>query len=90
MLEKDDWRLQGQESYLRGAVPRWDKWHRPAWNPTWDHDHCAFCWKRITDLAIPDAIHEAYATLDEYHWICSTCVEDFKTLFQFTIEPENG
>ena len=42
MAEKNDWRLTGQENYLKGVTLYWKKYSR--YSDTWDHDHCDFCW----------------------------------------------
>jgi hypothetical protein len=77
MVEKDDWRLQGQERYLKGATLYWRKYRRPPWNPDWDHDHCEFCGAKFMEEDYPDVLHEGYATSDEYRWVCKPCFEDF-------------
>jgi len=42
MSSKKDWRLDGQEEYLRGATL-----YHVAFTPLseqWDHEHCVSCW----------------------------------------------
>ena len=34
------------EPDLVGAALVWQQYHRPS--ETWDHDHCAFCWAKVT------------------------------------------
>ena len=80
MVDDNDWRLQGQD-YLQGAT----LFHR-AWRQTrrdWDHDHCDFCFAKIASRGIEDALHEGWATADEYHWVCDTCYQDFKGRFEW-------
>ncbi len=78
MIEKDDWRLAGQEEYL-AKKPLVCMSYRP-YSATWEHDHCAFCSDTI------DAnTNTAYCTLDQYHWICKDCFEDFKEMFQWEV-----
>ncbi len=82
--DKNDWRLHGQEKYLKGVRLKWGTWRKPK--PSWDHDHCVFCWIRFCghkDDA--EAIQQGYTTLDEYHWICKECFEDFKIRFAWKI-----
>ena len=44
---------------LRDAELVWKTYERPS--ATWDHDHCAFCWQKITDdPTASDAIPDAY------------------------------
>jgi len=84
-----DWRLQGQEKYLKGVtlVPR--RYRRSAPNPNWDHDHCEFCWAKFM---VEDAhgLHHGYATHDDYRWICEKCFEDFKSMFEWKVVDEGA
>ena len=85
MIEKDDWRLNGQEKYLQCKTLYFRKWVAPQ--KDWDHDHCAFCWEKFSNY--PDTLHEGYATHDRYHWICPECFHDFKTIFQWEVIDES-
>ena len=66
MIDSHDWRLQGQEQYLKGATLVRRLYREPRCNPEWDHDHCEFCWAKFMLGSNPDALHEGYCTLDEY------------------------
>ena len=79
MIEKNDWRLQGQEKYLTNRKLMRIPYFR--WSKTWDHDHCEFCWEKFSDY--PDTLHEGYTTEDNYYWICPTCYNDFKEMFKW-------
>jgi hypothetical protein len=81
MSAEDDWRLQGQERYLAGKRLHWSKWTAPASNPSWDHDHCEFCWRKFMDSDDPDVCREGYTTEDRYRWICAQCFNDFRERF---------
>jgi hypothetical protein len=76
-----DWRLQNQESYLKGITL-----YRAAYQPYrvgWDHDHCEFCGRKF---AIDGGdFTEGYATQDRYHWVCIGCYEDFKQRFDWKV-----
>lgn len=77
----DDWRLQGQERYLKGV-----KLSHADYQPYregWDHDHCEFCSRKFS-LAAND-LHKGYVTEDRYHWICEPCFADFANSFGWTI-----
>jgi hypothetical protein len=50
----DDWRLRGQERYLRGAVLVWKRYR--ARSESWDHDHCSFCWATFMDPDLSELI----------------------------------
>jgi hypothetical protein len=81
---EDDWRLQGQNKYLTGVAL-----HRAKWCQTregWDHDECAFCWRKIWDRASgEDETDVGYTTSDDYHWICDACFADFNDRFRWTV-----
>lgn len=77
----NDWRLRGQEKYLAGVELSWKK-YKP-YREGWDHDHCAFCWRKFSTSE--GDISEGYTTKDEYHWICKNCYEDFKDKFRWKL-----
>lgn len=84
MIEKDDWRLRGQEKYLKGATL-----YRTKYTPsskTWGHDHCEFCWAEFSLESCPDSLQEGWTTEDNYHWICKQCFEDLKELFVWKVD----
>ncbi len=83
MREKDDWRLTNQQNYLRGVHLRWKEYSGRG--GTWDHDHCEFCWAKFMDEDHPDIQRAGYSTADGYRWICKQCFEDFKDLFDWTV-----
>ncbi|MBX9950612.1 MAG: hypothetical protein K2Y39_15695 [Candidatus Obscuribacterales bacterium] len=95
MPDSDEWRLQGQESYLKGVSLRYKRYVMR--DEKWDHDHCSFCWAKFMDEqnvnALPDCLYEGYATLacdqfaDDYFWICATCFEDFREHFNWKLVP---
>ena len=83
-IEPDDWRLTNQMTYLKGVTLRRKRYTKYSEN--WDHDHCSFCWVEFCEEdSTPEhpAIHEGYATDDDYYWICDTCFTDFRELFQW-------
>ena len=78
----EDWRLQGQETYLKGAILFFKKYSERVTQT--DHDHCEFCWEKFSDT-ISEALKAGYAMDDDYRWICSQCFEDFREMFQFKV-----
>lgn len=84
MIDKNDWRLTGQEDYLHGKILYYRKWK--ASSDKWDHDHCEFCWEKFSSF--DGTLHEGYTTEDNYYWICSDCFRDFKTMFEWTVIEE--
>ncbi len=85
MIEENDWRLQSQEKYLKYLTWQWKPYRRPS--PTWDHDHCCFCWDTFSEY--DGDLHEGYCTLDETYWICPECFADFKEMFHWTLEDSS-
>lgn len=63
MIDRNDWRLQGQEQNLKGVTLYWKKYK--AHRESWDHDHCEFCWAKFAEFDGPDIIHEGYTTEDD-------------------------
>jgi hypothetical protein len=86
MSEPNDWRLMGQERYLKGVTLTRRAYH-PA-SPQNDHDHCAFCTAKFMDTVGPDILREGYSTPDGYHWICENCFGDFVGRFEWKVESE--
>ena len=86
-MEEDDWRLDSPGADLAGHTFRWAEWTRPT--ETWDHDHCEFCWAKITDLPKPVTDGHLYfkcawVTLDQSgtgHWVCPTCLRELASHF---------
>lgn len=87
-IEPDDWRLADDKEYLRGLSWHWSKWR--CSRPGWDHDHCSFCWVKISDQDLPGSLSEGYTTFNEYEWVCEECFKDFRAMFAFHIEGEPG
>lgn len=85
VVDDSDWRLQGQEKYLRGAVLQWLR-YSPA-RSNWEHDHCEFCGVEFTAEGLDDTLREGFATTDRYRWICPTCFEDFRARFGWSLAP---
>jgi lipopolysaccharide biosynthesis regulator YciM len=36
----------------------------------------------------PEECDKGYATEDKYYWVCPSCFEDFKDMFNWKIESE--
>jgi hypothetical protein len=87
-IEDDDWRLQGQERYLRGRILHWAVWSSDR--DVWDHDHCDFCMAKIWDRCDANDDHvqykAAWVTDDKNHWICPVCFDDFRQRFGWIVE----
>ena len=87
VIEKDDWRLDLYDKGLNGKKFEYKKFVTDGLN---DHEHCAFCMKKITDLNMSDADKCGYcATEVEPHhagWVCKECFDDFAEMFDFHIK----
>jgi hypothetical protein len=99
---EDDWRLNDQETWLRGAELTWKRYH--ARSQTWEHEHCAFCWAKFMDPDFseahrqhiaehPDVLTEGYTTTAshergaDHQWICGRCFDDFAERFAWHLVP---
>ncbi len=83
MADDSDWRLRGQEKYLKGITL-----YRRRWTQTrdhWDHDHCEFCWTEFADVDRLETLREGYTDADEYWWICAKCFQDFRNRFAWRL-----
>jgi hypothetical protein len=81
MVDPNDWRLHGQEGYLKGVTLSLRTYRGSEANPRWDHDHCEVCWAKFMVEDQPNALREGYCTADEYRWVCAVCFDDFKEHF---------
>jgi len=79
-MNKDDWRLMGQERYLK-EKELYFKNYKASEND--DHDHCEFCSDKFISKE-----QKGYCTTDYYYWICPQCYKDFKELFNWEIIQE--
>jgi hypothetical protein len=68
VVDKNDWRLAGQERFLKAATLYWKTYTRHAEN--WDHDHCEFCIAKFMVEDYPDVLHNGYATEGNDRWVC--------------------
>jgi hypothetical protein len=82
MISQDDWRLQGQD-WLREELLRYEPYRPPQ--PGFEHDQCQFCWTPFRSEPQQGVINEGYVTNDR-RWICETCYEDFKLMFDWILE----
>jgi hypothetical protein len=102
-----DWRWQpesvswqpGRGKWVEGKTLRHHNYR--TYSPTWDHDHCYFCWRRFMDPTDPANEPEwfangeiatvGYGTVafgersDDYYWICEACFQEFDPFFHWTV-----
>ena len=77
-MEKNDWRLTNQINYLSNKKLIKSKF--APYNENWEHEHCSFCYEKIDENT-----SQAYCTEDRYHWICTECFNDFKSIFEWEV-----
>lgn len=82
----DDWRRQGQETYLAGA--KLVKQAYRAYRQGWEHDHCELCWANFS--LEPGDVNAGYSTKDCYRWICPDCYEDFRHEFSWVVDTSGA
>jgi hypothetical protein len=85
-IDTSDWRLQGQEKYLKDKTLHFKKYS--ARTTKTDHDHCEFCSAKFSDN-ITDDLKQGFSTLDDYRWICENCFNDFKERFNLKLSDNN-
>ncbi len=81
MIRENDWRLQGQETYLRDKTLYHKKYVK--FSDEWEHEHCEFCGEKISEY--DGDLNEGYCTEDEKYWICKECYNDFKETFNWKL-----
>lgn len=83
MVSKDDWRLRGQEDYMRKYKFKYKKF--VSQNSGARHAHCEFCWHKFMEnpYGVEDCTSHGYCSLDEKYWVCNECFEDFKEMLSW-------
>jgi hypothetical protein len=68
-------------------VFHWSRYTQPS--PTWDHDHCHFCFRRFAEYeaGYDDSIEYGYTTLDRFNWLCKECFDKHNDQYGLTSEP---
>jgi hypothetical protein len=61
--QEKQWRIDNARG-LKGLRLRFLRYAR--WSESWDHDHCAACWAKFSELEGPGVQHEGYTTEDDY------------------------
>lgn len=86
MIANDDWRLntgRRQAEYLSGeTLVKTTRYIKPS--ERWDHEHCEFCWEKFMESYDKTFYH----TTDKKCWICEPCFNDFKEMFNWTVNEE--
>ena len=90
MVDKTDWRRNGQESYLMNV--KLYHLHFQPYSAKWEHEHCEFCWDKFG--ISEDDLHDGYCTTPQNssgsYWICPECYHDFKDEFGWAVIEGKG
>jgi hypothetical protein len=87
ILNRPDWENSGNDRYI-GARLKW-KDYDPGADPS-EHNHCWVCWKTFS-LLDGDAERTGFAVVDDpkfgddYNWVCKSCFDDLKDLFNWVV-----
>ena len=96
-----DWRPQIRDHCLYGAaltLKIYCDLSEGAWiypnrietlSDSFNHEHCNFCWQRISDTSWPDGIQEAYTDQDQDSWVCPRCYDLLKDIFKWKIAEQS-
>lgn len=85
MVEKNDWRLMGQEDYMQGYEFKYIKFKSQYYKSL--HTHCEFCWHKFMENSegVEDCPSYGYCTLDNMYWVCEDCFGDFREMFHWKL-----
>jgi len=83
MNNSNDWRITDQEDYLKDKPLFFREYSK--YSQEWDHDHCEFCFEKFSENS--DDLNIGYCTEDKYRWICVDCFNDFKEMFNWSVQP---
>ena len=79
---ENDWRNMGQIDYLYRKQLKFVAYLKKFG----DHEHCEFCSEKISYFS--GILNMGYYSVDTKYkyWICPKCYEDFKDIFQWSLE----
>lgn len=83
---QEDWRIMGQEGYLKDKKLQHMKFNRAMC--TEDNDQCDFCYS-LLDGDNQDASYAYFEPITK-SWICERCYKDFKDHFNWITEEANN
>ncbi|MDE7181874.1 MAG: hypothetical protein K2O41_02420 [Clostridia bacterium] len=87
MMHNQDWRIETYRGHLNGETFSLKDFVSTATN---NHEHCVFCWRKITDLNIEECDREGYCAFNsktgQANWVCKGCFNDFKEQFNFKLK----
>jgi len=77
-MNSDDWRLTNQIEYLKEKKLKYVEADKDFDNL--NHEHCEFCFIKFNYES-----QCGYFSLDNYHYICENCFNDFNKMFKWEI-----
>src|SRR4051812_40386643 len=89
----EDYRLESIRQWHEGKTWHHAQYKQPS--PTWDHDHCILCWRRLAEptAGFSDAQYDGYTDEEDYHWMCNQCFSDLfeqlKDRLQWTLREQH-
>ncbi len=84
MVDKEDWRIMGQEGYLKKRTVFHKKFN--VLTTPIGYRQCEFCYSIFSDE--PGKLKHGYHEPISDSWICEDCFQDFKDMFQWTVEED--
>ncbi len=84
MIEENDWRLRGQEEYMKSLQFEFIQFIPKRGSSV--HVHCEFCWHKFMECPenVEDCSNQGFCSVDERYWVCKECFKDFKEMFNWT------
>ena len=82
----EDWRSRlPHDDHLHGLEWCRSQYAQPS--PTWDHDHCEFCWRRFAEPdKFADAIPSGWTDVErQFHWVCEDCFQYFRQQYEWKV-----
>lgn len=96
--EPDYWGQDGQEKIFPPGTTLELRRYRTH-KPSWDHDHCIFCWAKLMDPDLSEASRRAVEEDPQIltsgyttgpvggEWVCPSCFEEFAERFEWRSRP---
>ncbi|ASP38289.1 hypothetical protein CHH28_06155 [Bacterioplanes sanyensis] len=76
-IHGDEWKKEDVADAIEWANTRvWEQQHWFAPSPTWDHDHCQICWRKLFKSSDPQH-GVGYFNQQNDNWLCCECFSQF-------------
>lgn len=89
MVDEHDWRLRGQEEYMRKMEFEYKKFLPRKGQDA--HTHCEFCWHKFMENCdgVFDCSTHGFCSADGQYWVCEECFHDFRELLSWRIVDDD-